>query len=73
MKTNERISMKNSKRIVYSINVEDIQNVAMEVLDRKLTKKEVSLVERSLGDHIKWFDAIEFAINENISTRKKRA
>ena len=58
--------MKDSERIVYSINVEDIQTVAKEVLERKLTKKEISLVEDSIGDYINWFDAIEFAINKHI-------
>ena len=57
--------MKNSK-IIYGINVKDIQEVASEVLDRDLTDKELVLVERSVGDHIDWFQAIENAINENI-------
>ncbi len=58
--------MKNSKRIVYSLNVEDIQTVAKEVLERQLTESEIALVEESIGDYIKWFDAIEFAINKHI-------
>lgn len=55
------------ERIVYSINVEDIQKVAEEVLDRKLTKKEVGLVEDSVGDYLDWFQAIENAINRHVS------
>ena len=58
--------MKDSERIVYSLNVEDIQNVAQEVLDRKLKKKEISLVEDSIGNYINWFDVIEFAIHKHI-------
>ncbi|HBR18105.1 MAG TPA: hypothetical protein DD725_10950 [Deltaproteobacteria bacterium] len=50
-------------RIVYSINVADIQEVANEVLERALTKEEVILVEDSIGDHIDWFQAIEDSIH----------
>jgi hypothetical protein len=60
--------MNDSERIVYSLNVEDMQKVAEEVLERKLTKKEISVVEDSIGDYIDWFDAIEFAIKEHISS-----
>jgi nucleoside-triphosphatase THEP1 len=63
------VDMKNSERIVYSINVEDIQEVAREVLERKLTKREILLIEDSIGDYINWFDAIEFAIKKHIEIR----
>ena len=52
----------NDDRIVYSLSVEDIQNVAEEILDRKLRKKEIEKVEEKLGDAINWFSAIEDAI-----------
>ncbi len=43
--------MKNdgNDRIVYSINVDDIQEVAQQVLERALTKKEVVMVGKSIG------------------------
>ncbi|MBI1805964.1 MAG: hypothetical protein HYR76_02795 [Ignavibacteria bacterium] len=58
--------MIDTERIVYSLNVEDIQEVARQILDRELTEKEIALVEESLGDYISWFDAIEFAIRKRI-------
>ena len=60
--------MKNvcEKEIVYSINVDDIQEVADQVLERRLTKKELSLIQKSVGDYIDWFQAIELAIQEHI-------
>ena len=66
---NGELSMKtdNNKRIVYSINVSDIQEVANQVLERDLTKKEISLIEDSIVDHIDWFQAIENAIGEHIA------
>jgi len=51
-------------KIVYSINVEDIQNVAEEQLGRELTEKEVNFVEDRLGDYIDWYDSIFFVFND---------
>lgn len=47
-----------AKQIVYSINMTDLQEVAQDVLERRLTKKELDSVARSLGDHIDWFQAV---------------
>lgn len=56
--------MKNNDRIVYSINVEDIQTVAIDELGRPLTNKEVKLVEEKFGDYLGWYEAIALAIGE---------
>lgn len=53
--------MENSK-IIYSINVEDVQNVADEVLERKLSDEEIKLIENKMGDFIDWYQAIEDSI-----------
>jgi len=57
----------NNERIVYSINVSDIQEVANQVLERALTKEEISLIEDSIADNIDWFQAIEDAICKHIT------
>jgi nucleoside-triphosphatase THEP1 len=54
-------------RIVYSINVDDIQEVAQQVLERALTKKEVVMVGKSIGDYLDWFQAIENSIRKQIN------
>ena len=59
--SNEIISEPRDK-IIYSLNIEDIQTVAKEELDRELTDEEIALVEDTVGDYIKWYDAIHFAI-----------
>ena len=61
--------MKNDSndRIVYSISVGDIKEVAKQVLERDPTKKEVILVEESVGDYIDWFQAIENAICKHVT------
>ncbi len=53
-------------RIIYSINVGDIQEVASQLLECSLTKEELVLVENSVGDYIDWFQAIENSIREHI-------
>ena len=55
--------------IIYSLNKEDAQTVAMETLGRKLAGHEMSALEEILGEHINWFDAISKALN-NISVNK---
>lgn len=56
--------MIDTEKIIYSINIEDVQNVAEEELERKLTAKELRLVEDKVGDYINWYEAILNAINE---------
>jgi hypothetical protein len=55
-----------SEEIVYSINVDDLQEVSSEVLERGLTKREIALVGNSVGNYLDWFQAIEHAIRENV-------
>lgn len=54
----------NSNKIVYSINVGDLQTVAQEIIERDLTDEEISVVVDKMGDHIPWFDAIWYAIQD---------
>ena len=52
------------EKIIYSINIEDVQNVANEKLNRDLNEDELKLVEDKLGDYIDWFGAISDTISE---------
>ncbi|KXK30121.1 MAG: hypothetical protein UZ01_01594 [Candidatus Brocadia sinica] len=52
------------KKLIHSVNIEDIQNVAEQELGRKLTKEELKLVEDKLGDYVGWYEAILHAIDE---------
>ena len=64
--------MKNytNNKIVYSINVTDIQEVAQQVLDRKLKKEEIIKIKESIGDYLDWFQAIENSIRRHITTHE---
>lgn len=53
-------------KIIYSINIEDVQNVAEEEHGRKLAKKELEIIEDKLGDYIDWYSAIDIAIQNEI-------
>ena len=59
-----------SDRIIYSLCIQDLQTVAKEVLERRLTQEELALASEHLGDYVHWFDAIENVISYHI---KKRA
>ena len=52
-------------KVIYKLTVEDIQNVACELLERNLKDEEISLVTEKVGDFIPWYDAIENAIERS--------
>lgn len=54
-----------NEEIIYSINVEDLQNVAVEELDRTLSEKELQIVEHQIGKYIPWYDIISEIINSD--------
>ena len=56
--------MKNKNSIIYEITVEDVQEVADDVLGRELTLSEIQSIEGSIADQIGWYDAIAHAISE---------
>lgn len=59
----------NTSKIIYSINIEDVQNVAEEEFGRKLSKKELGIIENKIGDYIDWYSAIDTAIQSEILHR----
>ncbi len=60
--------MINPSKIIYSINIEDTQNVAEQELGRKLTEKEMKVIQNKIGDYIDWYEAINTAITNNVAT-----
>lgn len=63
--------MKGADHIVYSINVEDIQTVALEEFGRTLTDIELEVIEENLGDSIKWYEIIEAVVTFHLGLMKK--
>ena len=58
--------MKDKNAIVYSLNIEDIQTVAIQEMNRELTDDEIERVKNLLGEKINWYDAILNSIIEEI-------
>ena len=58
--------MNKKSKVIYSINIEDLQTVAEQELERKLTDEEIKNVEKRLGDFIDWYEAIASTLNEVI-------
>lgn len=53
--------------IFYSLTIEDIQNVAVECLNRRLTRVELEAVVPGVENSIPWFEIIDFAIREKVN------
>jgi hypothetical protein len=56
--------MKDKNEIIYQLTIEDVQEVAMQELERELTKGEIKRLIDPIADKIPWYDAIADAINE---------
>jgi hypothetical protein len=55
-----------SSTIIYSLNVEDIQRVAVQEIERNVSPEEIEKITKSITDKINWYDAIANSINEKI-------
>jgi len=65
--------MIDTSRTIYSINIEDVQNVAEEELGRKLSKRELEVIEDKIGNYIDWYSAIDLAIQNGILNHGENA
>ena len=63
--------MKDNNEIVYSLNIEDIQTVATQEIERELTDDEIEKIIDSIAEKIPWYDAIAESINEMIVKNNK--
>jgi Ca2+-binding EF-hand superfamily protein len=55
--------MISEKKIIYSLNVEDVQTVALDAIERKLNNQEIKKVIKEVEKNIDWYSTIEDAIN----------
>jgi len=54
-------------KIVYSLNEDDIQTVALQELERNLSSQEIENIKDLIAEKINWYDVIAEAINEKIN------
>jgi len=62
--------MGNGEKVIYSINIEDVQNVAGERLYRHLNEEELKRVEDKLGGYIDWYGTISDTIDDVIEEKE---
>lgn len=67
----QELKIIDTSRIVYSLNVKNLQHVANEELKRDLTEEEIKRVEDKLGDYISWYEAISLAIEDMVYDTEK--
>lgn len=58
--------MKNKNEIIYSLNISDIQTIALQEFDRELTEDEIEDIKDLIGEKINWYEAILSSIIEKI-------
>jgi hypothetical protein len=54
-----------NKKIIYQLVIADVQEVAKETINRKLTLDEIETIKEKIAERIDWFDAISCVIKEN--------
>lgn len=59
-------NLSKGRTVVYELAVQDLQDVAVEHLGRKLTLRECALVVDKLPDYIDWFEMVVFAIDHEL-------
>lgn len=57
----------NDKDVVFTLTVEDVQAVADHQLGRLLTEKEVELFKFQIDNHLKWWDATFYCIEQVVA------
>jgi hypothetical protein len=54
-----------SDKILFLLAIDDLQVVAMDTINRKLTLDEIETIKKKIAERIEWFDAISGVISEN--------
>lgn len=57
--------------MIYQLTIEDIQEVANQELQRKLSLQEIESIRDRIAEKIHWYDAIAESIDELIVVNKK--
>ena len=66
------VMTKKKDKVIYSITVSDIQEVADQELERALSLEEIELIRDRIAEKIPWYDAIAESIDELIVRRENQ-
>jgi hypothetical protein len=58
--------MKDKNKIIYQLTIEDVQEVALQEIERELTKEEIERLIDPIAEKILWYDAIADSIDEQL-------
>ena len=56
--------MENREKVIYSINIKDVKDVAQQEFDIELSEHDLIKIENKIGDYIDWYRAIVDVIND---------
>ena len=56
--------MENREKVIYSINIKDVKDVAQREFDIELSEHDLIKIENKIGDYIDWYQAIVDVIND---------
>jgi predicted transcriptional regulator len=59
--------------IVYQLIIEDVQKVALQEIERKLTKSEIQKIQNSIAENIDWYNAIAHSIEQKLEDEFHRS
>jgi hypothetical protein len=59
-----------TNKVIYSLDIGDIQEVSNQELGRDLSSDEIEKVIEPIAEKIKWYDIIADAIAENITSEE---
>ena len=60
----------NREEVIYSLCIEDMQTVAEQEIERKLTIEEIHQIKDFIASKINWYDAIADAIYQNFKAEE---
>jgi hypothetical protein len=67
---NLNLNLRNMEnRIFYSLNIEDIQTVALEELDRVLTDEEIEMIMNEVPERIPWYEIIADVMYQKVDAK----
>ena len=55
-----------TNKVIYKLMIEDVQSVAEQEIERKLTAQEINFLIDDIADRIPWYDAISESIAHKI-------
>jgi hypothetical protein len=63
----DTVSAMRRNKIIYSVNIEDVQSVAAQELGRELTTDELKIIADKIGDQFEWYEPIASVLSQYLT------